>query len=160
MARERCLHLHQSAVCLPRQACCPACHCHSAYDSCLKPASILGHSAAAKQVHAGPLSSEIDTDLHVSVQAKGIRGGAGASKTVSQEQHEVQGSEGSTSSTGSSRRKGPKASESRNPKKARKMRRSETSMPRDTEVHETLSADSYDRFQAQEGGDSHRWAGE
>eukprot|EP00891_Asterochloris_glomerata_P006512 jgi/Astpho2/6512/fgenesh1_pg.00099_%23_1_t len=93
-------------------------------------------------------------NLHVA-KAKGIRGGAGASKTVSQEQHEVQGSEGSTSSTGSSRRKGPKASESRNPKKARKMRRSETSMPRDTEVHETLSADSYDRFQAQEGGDSH-----
>ena len=91
------------------------------------------------------------------VQAKGIRGGA--SKTVSQEQYEVQGSEGSTSSTGSSRRKGPKATDSKKPKKARKMRRSETSMPRDHEVHETLSADSYDRFREQMGGDSHRWAG-
>ena len=90
------------------------------------------------------------------VQAKGIRGGA--SKTVSQEQYEVQGSEGSTSSTGSSRRKGPKASDSKKPKKARKMQHSETSMPRDTEVHETLSADSYDKFREQMGGDSHRWA--
>ena len=89
------------------------------------------------------------------MQAKGIRGGT--SKTVSQEQYEVQGSEGSTSSTGS-RRKGPNASDSKKPKKARKMRRSETSMPRDTEVHETLSADSYDKFRERTGGDSHRWA--
>ena len=91
------------------------------------------------------------------VQAKGIRGGA--SKTVSQEQYEVQGSEGSTSSTGSSRRKGSKPTDPKKPRKARKMRRSETSMPRDQEIHETLSADSYDRLREQTGGDSHRWAG-
>ena len=123
--------------------------------------AVLDHLLQSKSNGGGPAPQE-QNEMHAlvlakapdPVQAKGIRGGT--SKTVSQEQYEVQGSEGSTSSTGSSRRKGPNASDSKKPKKARKMRRSETSMPRDTEVHETLSADSYDKFREQAGGDTHR----